>query len=144
MERAYNQPSGADAPPVDADDYHPVLQDRIRSQQQLQDGQTAHLRQPGSHAEVLVLDKALKARDAAHRDDPSIPPVSEDNLDEFTQRPVWACEEGRVAPHMVPGEPAPCCGNCAPITRGTNNTSGDAAPWAWKDSQWVRPPKKTT
>lgn len=113
---AHNQPRDAVANP---DDFHPLLRDRVREQQQRRaDGQD-HFSEPGTHAEVLALDQALKSREAAGM------PVTEADLGDFVQLPMWSREEG-AGPHMRPGAEAPCCGHCNPITRGTDNMSGNA------------------
>ncbi|MEM6993478.1 MAG: RHS repeat-associated core domain-containing protein [Myxococcota bacterium] len=130
--RRHNEPSGPDAPAMNPNDYHPAIRQRVIDQQNPQDGQTGHPSQPASHAEVLALNDALWARD------PDGTNLTSDDLGDFTQLPVWA-REPQERPHMPPGGAAPCCGNCAPITRGTNNLSGDAPAWVWRDGRWVHP-----
>ncbi len=112
---AHNQPKTTIANPKD---FHPLLQERIAQQQKRHaDGQD-HFSEPGTHAEVLALDKALKKRQAQQPD----VPLTHDDLGEFTQVPMWSREiQGKKV-----GDPAPCCGHCAPITRGTHNPAGDA------------------
>ncbi len=113
---SHNEPASAIADP---DSFHPLLQDRVRQQQQQRaDGQD-HFSQPGTHAEARALDKALKAREAAGM------PVTEADLGDFVQLPMWSREDG-AGRHMQPGTEAPCCGHCRPITQGTDNMSGNA------------------
>ena len=124
---AHNQPRGTRA---DSAEFHPLLRDRVAQQQREHDEGRGHRSEPGTHAEVLALNEALLARD------PDGTRLTEADLAEFTQLPMWY--EGREgSPHMRPGSPAPCCGNCAPITNGVDNLSGNApAQERGPDGRW--------
>jgi RHS repeat-associated protein len=104
-------------------DFHPLLQKRIETQQaQLEAGQD-HFSNPGTHAEVLATDAALKARDAR----PGATPATAGDMGELVQLPVWSRDKLRNRQMGIDGTTdAPCCGHCAPITRGTDNIPGDA------------------
>ena len=109
---AHNDRNGA--PP---ENMHPIIERRVNAA----NSDPHHPSPPGSHAEVHALNDALNAREAAGF------PVTEADLGEFTINPVWASGSGKG--RMTPGDPAPRCGNCAKITDGTRNLSGDAPPW---------------
>jgi RHS repeat-associated protein len=131
---AHNEPTGG--PPKNLDDFHPVLRDRIAAQQHPTDGATGHPSEPATHAEVLALNDALLARDPGPNHT-----LTDADLGDFVQLPMWS-REPQTKPHMPPGGRAPCCGNCAPITNGTDNLSGSPAPaWVWRDGGWRPPPK---
>ncbi len=139
VEVSENLPRGVAAVP---EDFHPLLQDRVRRQQSRREqvGQGDHFSEPGTHAEVRALDAALKARDQARADaiargDPNPPPApTHDTLGDFYQRPEW----NRPIGERQPGDWAPCCGHCAPIThgvtkgssttRGTDRSTGEPLP----------------
>jgi len=93
---------------------HPLLAPRVYSMQE----SPQHPSSPGSHAEIIALNDALKARGSE---------VSEDQLSEFTMLPLWAKGSGNG--RMEKGTPAPRCGNCAQISSGVRNLSGDAPPF---------------
>ncbi len=112
-----NQPKTTIANP---DNFHPLLQDRIATQQERHAAGLDHFSEPGTHAEVLALNDALNARQAQQPD----VPLTHADLNEFTQLPMWS-REGLPNPA---GSPAGCCGHCGPITKGTDNLSGDAGP----------------
>lgn len=124
---AHNDPNSVHANP---DDFHPILRDRIAEQQARREAGLDHFSEPGTHAEVKALDAAIKAREAE-----TGVPVTEADLGDFVQLPVWSRDTGADRPV---GTPAPCCGHCAPITRGADNISGDATPFVFRDGKWQR------
>ena len=95
------------------DPLHPILKPRI---EEMQLG-PQHPSSPGSHAEIIALNKALLARGDY---------VTEEQLSEFTMLPLW--KKGSGNGRMKAGDPAPRCGNCAQISDGVRNLSGDAPP----------------
>ena len=95
---------------------HPILVARIKALQ----ASPQHFSIVGSHAEVHALNEALWARTNAGLN------VTEKDLGEFVLDTAWLRGSGRG--RMVPLQPAPRCGNCAPITEGVINMAGDAPP----------------
>jgi hypothetical protein len=102
---------------------HPIIKKRLEEMDRTQ----GHPSRPGGHAEVHALNDALIARDKS-RAEQGKPPVQEHELNTFTQQSVWTKDSQDGG--MVKGDDAPRCGNCAQITKGVNNLSGDAPPQA--------------
>jgi RHS repeat-associated protein len=95
---------------------HPILQARVAALM----ASPQHFSMAGTHAEIWALNEALWARTNAGI------AVTEQSLGEFALDTAWlrTSRSGR----MVPLQPAPRCGNCAPITNGVINLAGDAPP----------------
>ena len=96
---------------------HPLVADRVR---RLQDN-PKHYSEPGTHAEVIALDKALKARESRLGR-----PLTQADLNTMTLDVRWT--ESNPGRNMVPNEDAPRCANCQDITDGVRNLAGDADP----------------
>jgi hypothetical protein len=90
---------------------------------------------PGSHAEAVSADQALKAR---KHDVSSANPVTrlayyvetlrppEGQLRGLTAQQLWISGDTSKAQGMSEGSPAPRCGNCEAITDGVDNLAGNS------------------
>jgi tRNA(Arg) A34 adenosine deaminase TadA len=87
------------------EDLHPILKQRLADLKN-----PVHPSTPGTHAEVIAIDKALKAREAAGMT------VTEADLGDFIfhNETLWSNKVGSV----------PCCANCTPLTKGADSLSG--------------------
>ncbi|MEL7367402.1 MAG: YwqJ-related putative deaminase [Myxococcota bacterium] len=103
---------------------HPLIADRVKRLQ----ANPKHYSAPGTHAEVIALDKALKAREARLGR-----PLAKSDLNSMTLDVRWT--ESNPKQRMVPNQDAPRCANCADITDGVRNLAGDAKPNRYAQAQ---------
>src|SRR5258708_667168 len=85
----------------------------VQGGQMNEKGQWNTYYEAGTHAEVLAVDKALKARDW-HNAQNGLPPVTADDLSSFTAHVV----------HRGTAEEFPMCNHCAHILDGVETTPG--------------------
>lgn len=74
-----------------------------------------HPSKPGTHSEIVAIDQALKAREAAGMK------VSEEDLKDFVlyNETLYKNRTGSV----------PCCANCTAMTDGVDSLSGKLTTW---------------
>ncbi|MBL8179756.1 MAG: hypothetical protein JNK48_34070 [Bryobacterales bacterium] len=93
------------------DDLHPILKERLANMPQ----PPPHPSLPGSHSEIMAMDQALKAREAAGMK------VSDEDLKDFVlyNETLYRNRTGSV----------PCCANCSSLTDGVDSLSGKLTNW---------------
>jgi hypothetical protein len=95
-------------------DLDPILRDRINKLNEL--GQEKHHSKPGTHAEILAVDELLKARRAAGET------VTEKTLNDIITDQYWLDVKTDKPNNGI--NPAPTCGNCTEILKGTTSQAG--------------------
>lgn len=99
------------------DDLHPLLRERVnRILQERANNHERHYSKPGTHAEVLAVDELLKAREAAGE------VVTERTLNDIVTDQYWLREDLSKPNNGI--NPAPTCGNCTEILKGTTSQAG--------------------
>ncbi len=95
------------------DNLHKILKKRLENM-----GSSPHPSTPGTHSEIIAIDKALKTREAAGIK------VTEDDLADFVlyNETLYRNKTGSV----------PCCANCTKLIDGVESLSGKLTTWSDK------------